>query len=191
MWPAVNKYVNTVKSSKEKPTYKSFNDILNAVNDKTFLTKMFVFESVALHLQPFLKVFRSDVPLAPFLCEQLEKVIRNMLNRFVKPEVIPKTITKLLKLDVENTDNCVSNTKVFLGFKAEQEIREVKVSDREILEIRLGTKSFLSAITANLFKKTALTYTLARSLKCLNPKLITRHVRSPLTASIPGRHAPV
>ena len=44
--------------------------------------------SVAQDFQPFLEIYQSEKPLIPFLASDLEKLVRSVMARFVKSDVL-------------------------------------------------------------------------------------------------------
>ena len=39
-------------------------------------------------MEPYLRAYQSDKPMTPFMCNDLEKLSKNLLKLFIKPEVI-------------------------------------------------------------------------------------------------------
>ena len=49
-------------------------------------------------MEPYLCAYQADKPMIPFMCNDLEKLSKNLLKLFIKPEVIDKcTSPKQLK----------------------------------------------------------------------------------------------
>ena len=49
-------------------------------------------------MEPYLCAYKADKPMIPFMCNDLEKLSKNLLKLFIKPEVIDKcTSPKQLK----------------------------------------------------------------------------------------------
>ncbi len=98
--------------------------------------------------------------MVPFLCDDLHRMIRGLLQRFVKPDILndANTVQKLLKLDVDDTATHVSYKKVDVGFAAEDVLRHLKVSSRQAMDFRMNCKSFVQTTEDDSVK-----YTLVQS----------------------------
>jgi Zn ribbon nucleic-acid-binding protein len=104
---------------------------------------------VAETLQPFLKKFQGDNPLLPFLAEELYSLLKLVLERFIKPEVLNKANTKakLANIDMMAAENVVHRKCVELGFATLQHLRKAErektVSDLQVLTFRKECPLFL------------------------------------------------
>ena len=87
--------------------------------------------SVALDIEPFLKLFQSERPLAPFLYEKLKGLCVTILERIVKPDVLLKIskARKLMKLDLENTENLLASDSIDLGIGCKSMLKKLKSAD--------------------------------------------------------------
>jgi len=96
--PHLKKYVESVEGTKDEPTCISYRNLKTALGDKLLLPKLAFFQSVAEDVEPFLLEFQSESPLAPFLYGSLLKMLKSIMERFVKPDVLNST--PLQKIDV-------------------------------------------------------------------------------------------
>ena len=78
-----------------------------AVKDSLKLLKLDFFSFIASLMEPYLRAYLTDKPMIPFMCNDLEKLSKNLLKLFIKPEVIDKcTSPKQLKeIDVRKKEN--------------------------------------------------------------------------------------
>lgn len=77
VWPSVLKYVDLVKAKKVKnPGTSSFDSICEA----QMLAKFHFFMAISRVFQPFLAKYQTDVPMMPFLWEDLENLIRVIID---------------------------------------------------------------------------------------------------------------
>jgi len=178
IWPSIVKYVETIKMDKKKyntPTSHSYEVVKNAVSDLMTPVKLAFFESVAKQITPFLTLYQTDTPMVPFLGHDLEKMLRGLMTRFVKPDTMSKASSalKLIKIDVEDENHKVTCDKVDLGFAAGNKLKSSSlknISDRQKLEMKGMCRSFLVITTAKLLNKSPLKYSLVRNLSCLDPR---------------------
>ena len=94
----IQKYV---KNSKLRNNV-NINSVKDAVDDSLMPVRISFFQYVASVIETFLKFFRPDKPLSPFLYQELEKIIYFLLEKFIKPEVLAvnKSVFKMIKLDL-------------------------------------------------------------------------------------------
>ena len=67
---------------------------------------------------------------APFLFEDLHNLIRNLMSRCIKPDVLKQasTVMQLLKVDVKSTLSLLSREKVGIGFAAVKLLKQCKAT---------------------------------------------------------------
>eukprot|EP00731_Ephydatia_muelleri_P009822 Em0005g408a len=87
-----------------------------------------------------------------------------------------KTCTQLSKVDLRDRSH---HKQVDLGFSAEMylqsaEFRKMKISDKDVLGIRISAKAALITFTEKVLEKSPMRYPLARSISCLDPHFIAQ-----------------
>ena len=173
IWEDVRKFVKAVQQKNlPQPGNKSFDIVSQAAGDVLFLAKIHFFMSVALTLQPFLATYQTDAPVACFLAQDLCDVIKALMRRFIKKEVLSAASSsdKVVKVDVTKNDNHLPYKKIDIGFLAERAVASSGSLERQILEYRMECKAFLIAVVKKMLDKSPLTYSLARNMACLNPR---------------------
>lgn len=171
IWNNVKKFVSSIK---KKPDTRSFDVVKASAEDPLTAARLAFFISVADHVKHFLTMFQGDRPLFPFLGDELGNIIRTLMNRFIKREVIAAadTVWKLTKIDCTDKKNHTDYKHVDVGFAADQVLRQApsSVSDLQKMVFRTGCCKFLAAMTAKLLERCPLKYGLVRYLNCLAPK---------------------
>ncbi|KAM8766754.1 uncharacterized protein AB9X84_005877 isoform 1-T1 [Acanthopagrus schlegelii] len=176
VWPSIVKYVELVKSKKVKnPGTSSFDSICEAQMDPLLLAKFHFFMAISRAFQPFLAKYQTDVPMMPFLWEDLENLIRNLLKRFIKRDALPLTPFKLVRLDVMDQKLWLSPKEVDIGMGATAVIKELsgakgRVSDLGVLQFRKDCQVVLSNICKKALDKCPLKYSVVHNMMCLDPK---------------------
>ena len=132
--------------------------------------------TLAKQVKPFLTKYQSDSPLLPFLVSDLLDMLKSIISRFLTVEFAAqlKTCTQLSKVDLRDRGH---HKQVDLGFAAEMylhsaEFRKMKVSEKDVLGIRISAKAALIAFTEKVLEKSPMRYPLARSVSCLDPRFI-------------------
>ena len=108
--------------------------------------------------------------------------LRRILQRFVKKEIIAgaDSTLKLTKIDVKAKENWLSYKNIDLGVAANVELGLCKVSDRDIMQLRIECLQFLSDMAAKIIERSPLKYRLVRFASSITPT-----VSSTLVASDP------
>jgi hypothetical protein len=183
IWPSICSYVKDVDLKKlPDPDNQSFSNIRSFVRDPLTPVKLAFFQSVATQITPFLTKYQTDKPMLPFLCTDLVSLIKGLLVRFIKRDVISDISAHMLaQFAVDHPDqkkNYKDLSKLDIGLGADKALKEVKkkgkVSEKDVFGLRTECRNFLILMTKKLLEKTPVKYTLARSLSCLDPKQICK-----------------
>ena len=183
--PAIQLYISNIST---EPKCKSFLTVKECMSDKLLKAKLEASLSLARTLQPFLTKYQTDAPMLPFLGQDLFKIIKRLLSRCLKPEVIdsvsaPKDVLKL-NLNVQTSEDFLSHSKIDIGTGAVAHLRDVSASKTDYLCLRLGVKRFIVAIVSKLMERSPLKYSLVRNLYCLDPKQLIQKPISSLTQAM-------
>jgi len=100
------------------------------LNDKFLKAKLSFFQTVASEIEPFLKAYQLDAPLGPFLYTDLNNILKLLLSRFIKYEIMVGDISKL---NIMDKDNSICTKKIILGNMTRQALRLITATDKEIL----------------------------------------------------------
>jgi hypothetical protein len=164
IWPNVCKFVDaTIKKPKaQQPSCN--NTVMDATRDALFQPRLHTFLSIARQLQPFLTLYQTDRPMIPFMADDLNNLLRALMKRFVKSDVLRSadSLSLLIKVDVNKHENHHTYSKIDVGFAADKKLKELqvtkKVSDRQLLEYRMEVKDFLVAVVAKILDKAPIKY---------------------------------
>ena len=129
--PFVVQYISTAKSGKvTEPKNKSFENVQQSVKDPLLTAKLNFFLMIAKEIQPFLTKYQADKPLLPFFATEMKNLVKELLQKFVKPDLLSDvtSVVKLLKIEYEKFPNHVDLSKVKIGFAAERILCELKGS---------------------------------------------------------------
>ena len=105
---------------RNNPNRKAFLSVQKAVEEKLILLKFEVFSFAASILEPYLLAYQTDKPTILFMCSDLERLLRNILNLFVKQEVVDKCSTpiQLKEIDIHKKDNLLKGKKHQTGLRS-------------------------------------------------------------------------
>ena len=180
IWPNVCAYVKAVSVKHDgtdytEPSSKSYRLVKDAVADKLLLSKLAAFMSIATQLQPFLTAFQSDNPLMPFVCGELSSIVRALMKRIVKPDILDEATntTRLLAIKYKEPANCLHPQKFDVGYLAgastKELLRKKEISEGALLRFRNELAAFVCAVISKIIEKTPIGYAFARRLACLDP----------------------
>lgn len=161
----VRSYVSAVAAGTVvAPQSKSFEVVKDAFSESLLRAKLLFCISVATQLTPFRTTFQTDQLMAPFLCRELYKMLKSLMDRFIKQSVMSdiNTAAKLVKVDLTKEANYRDYSKIDVGFSTENELKKLysskKLNDRQVMEFRMQCKSWLKATVQKLCHKTAVQY---------------------------------
>ena len=133
------------------PHTKSFDTVKSGCQDLLAEAKLNFALTLAKQVQPFLTKYQSDSPLLPFLVSDLLEILKSIISKFLTAEFAAqlKTCIRLSKVDLRDRSH---HKQVDLGFSAEMyiqsaEFRKMKISDKDVLGIRISAKAALITFT--------------------------------------------
>jgi hypothetical protein len=111
-------------------------------------------------ISPFLTIYQTDRPMVPFIAQDLYAMTKNVLQRFIKRDVIDgiTSIVKLLNIDIKDKDTYKAHKKIDIGFEAEQKLHNKVVSEKQAMEIRMDCRKFCVATAAKIIDRSPLKY---------------------------------
>lgn len=169
--PTLEKYIKKVKDEKKVPKCKSYTIVEKCLKNKLLKAELTFFQLLAEEVAPFLKDFQSDAPLAPFLHSALYTLMKTILQRIVKPEVLEAT--KLEEIDLTKEENLLPSKVIDIGFATRQAIRSVEnVLQKDMELFRLECRTCLKSFVLKLIQRSPIKYELTRSLSFLNPEVL-------------------
>ena len=169
-------YVNAVQDKKcSDPKTKSFSAVKQWAMDPLGNAKMAAFVYVASPIEIFLKRYQTDEPIIPYLAEDLTKMMRTLMSRIVKPDVMKSAdnSTKLFKIDLSKSESMLPLKKIDFGFVADSELQLRPGSELARREFREKGREFIVTIIGRLKVKSPLQYSLVRDISCLTPEALS------------------
>ncbi|GBN08520.1 hypothetical protein AVEN_113923-1 [Araneus ventricosus] len=180
IWNDILMFVKKIEMGKlPKITSKSFMVVLESTKDKTFLIKLHFFVSLSKVLLPFLEQYQSDKPLLPFFASDVLKLVNDCIQHFkiLKPENerIEKPET-LCKFNFSDPNLYNDKSKVYLGFSAEQLIKEKiknkEIADKDVFTLRQDCRKNIITMIKHFMQKCPVNYALVRHAICIDPRVM-------------------
>lgn len=166
MLPSLKIFVQAMEEKKTKPACASFKIVEEHLRDNMLGPKIAFFKTIATDLEPFLRQFQSDWPLAPFLHSALTSVIKTVMGRFVKSEFISPSV------DLKKDSNLLNKNHIKIGFGTESEIKKCKsVTDLQMKLFRDNCKKALIKFVSKMMDRSPLKYKLTKAISCFDPTI--------------------
>lgn len=189
IWPNIIKFVSHLdkKKKSEVPSCESYHTVADAVHkDPLVVAKLEVLITVANEIKPFLTLFQTENPMVPFLSTHLEKVLRDLMSRIVKPDKLAEasTCTKLAQIDLSKEENLLPAKKVDVGFGAKSAISNIpstKLTELQRLKFFNESRELIKAMIGKIVERSPLKYALINSLLSLDPKYMVAHPNHSVT----------
>ena len=148
MLPLLTNYISAV--AKKPPASKCFKQVSEALKDNMLAAKLGFLQSVAMQLEPFLTQYQTNVPMLPFLYNDLYTLLRNLMLRFIKTDIMV-TVTnaaKLVEVDVSKKANHKTLSSIDIGFAASAVCKNAQ--GVEVLQFKEECRDFLQHMCAKL-----------------------------------------
>ncbi|CAH3185153.1 unnamed protein product [Porites lobata] len=146
--PYIKEYCNQAALNKTEPKeHAGYQSVKKAINeDKLLKAKHLFWISLAQDFQPFLKMYQTEKPMVPFLASDLQNLLRSVMNRFIKENVLSSanSFTQVAKVDVSLDKN-------------KKTCKELDIA-------------FLSSTAGKLLEKCPLKFPIVRFLRSLDPQ---------------------
>ena len=171
---ALKKYFTVFipKHEKRSQQLKKFKDIHESLtkNEGIILVEMAFLESVKPLFDGFLTAFLVEGPLIHMLCPSLVNMLRQIMYRFIKPELVQgKNGTELAQTDVKKADNQLPDERLNIGVKAKDYLKNLSPLQKN--ECIVGMKLFFSKSTEYIQDRLPYRNTLLKALPCLHPDM--------------------
>ena len=168
------KFCQSLPKSKQ-PSSKSSFCVLAAIQDKFILLKLHFFAHIAASLKDVLTSYQQAKPMVPFLHDDLHQHLRDIVAKFIKPDILVRCkIPSNCEIDLNYPNNQLK--KLDIGFGANKKISAKVMSDEITLvdckKFPLDCITFLKTMASQLIEKSPLIFVVVRNARCLNPTVI-------------------
>ena len=163
---------------KKPPDSQNFKKVKTALQDKVLIAQLGFLQSVALQLEPFLTKYQSNKPLLPFMYTDLYTLLRSLMVRFVKADIMKgvTNATKLMTVEFTKKENHVKLHNIDIGFAAASVCKSLTGS--EVLKFKEECCTYLQHVCMKLTAKCPLQYRLVAGASCLDPHVMLNETQS-------------
>ena len=153
----VAKYLTLLKERKNWPAKDDrFPLLLKNTKSKIFPAYSEFSQSVCRDIEPFLKLFQAEKPLAVFLYSRLRELIRSLLERFVQPHVLESNASscKLINLDLKNQENLLPIESINVGFGKKSVLQNLFTTEKTMeRQFRNDIQIYLISLVQKIFQR--------------------------------------
>ena len=123
--PDLTKYINSIAGGKyPDPSTKSFEAAKDAYKDALTCAILQFALPVSKQVTSSLQFYQTDKPVLPFIADDLLALLKSLMMRFVKKEIMDtvKSIDKLLEVDVSDKETHATYNVIDVGFVSGKKI---------------------------------------------------------------------
>ncbi|GBN33819.1 hypothetical protein AVEN_163304-1 [Araneus ventricosus] len=100
-------------------------------------------------------------------------ILKSVLDKFVKADVLEKNSSRLEKIDLALSDNLLPSNKVALSFAVKDEMRKIKESSpSDDYTFRKDCATAYKTICEKVFERSPLKFQFTKGISCLDPSVI-------------------
>ena len=180
IWPNIKTIVKfwEKQSAARRPSSKSYQTVLEATNDILTTAKLSVFSFIASLFESYLTKYQTDKPMVPFLGQVLEKMYRNVLRLFIKPNELAKCTSPidLLKLILDDPSIYLKRKGMHFGFDAEEILsnllRQDQIEVSKVSEFKKDVRQMIIVMVQKMLEKGPLRSVVIRNAHVFDPTMM-------------------
>lgn len=180
MLPHLRKYKESLKKNKKEILSYIYKVVVECLDDKFLPVRLAFFCYISKLIEPFLEKYQNDVPLTPYLYTDITCLLVDLMNIFVKKEVLEKE-TYVDRVDLNNNENIILPKNLKLGFAVKAELKKLKeIKECEIKSFKDDCVTVLKLICQKIISKSPIKYKLCRGITFCNPQLLSHSLSQAL-----------
>ena len=164
-------------SKSKRPKNKSYEVLVNNYHDPLIPAKLQFFAFIASIFKPYLTIFQTDRPMVPFMSNELEKIISQLLRLIFKKDDLDQAesiVTKMKRKWLLDTANHLEESLVDLGAATKDRLDQTKVSNEKKQAFKKECKSFILNVLLKLQEHCPLKYSILRNASSLSLQNMVR-----------------
>jgi len=178
LFPALEKYMKDMTKNSNTPKSIAYGRIIQGVIQDKYktLTQLDFLSNVTSLFTDFLTCFQTSAPMIHVLHEEMFAMVKTIMNRFVKSEVMQSVsgTKQLLTVKYDDLGNQLSGNKLSVGLQTREILRneilrKIKVKGQR-RQLMLGMRDFYNASVGHLLSRLPFENQLLYDVRILNPK---------------------
>lgn len=151
---------------------KAFAVVQKYVNDPLVESKLAFFTCAADSVEPFLRTFQSEQPLAPFLHGDLTSLLRGAVDKIFKETYLDE-IRSIMEVKFEETNlRAAHNVDVGFATNVALKVAGKKLQEQKTVNFKRDCRSYYVGMLEKMFQRSPLKHSLTKYITCLNPELV-------------------
>ena len=149
------------------------------MKDPSVVAKFNFFSFLAGRLLPYLTRYQSQKPMIPFLHDDIQQLVKELLSLTIKSEVTDnwkEDYKALLKMDLCDVRNHMKKKDKHVGFGILDELqslfRKDLISHADINKFHIEAKEFLVTLLEKMFRKNPLSFNIVKYMSVFDPKVL-------------------
>ena len=147
------------------------------MKDLSVVAKFNFFSFLAGRLLPYLTRYQSHKPMIPFLHDDIQQLVKELLRLTIKSEVIDnckEDYKALLKIDLRDVRSHIKKKDMYVGFGTLDELqsllRKDLISHADINKFRIEAREFLVTLLGKMFRKNPPSFNIVKCMSVFDPK---------------------
>ena len=122
-------------------------------------------------------LFQTDKPMMPFLCDSLQRIVRQLMLIFISKDVVDKAkwAYQLCKIDLDNKEIFLTNDSIKLPTATSSALRQLDVKSTVKYAFRKDCAEILVTFLKKLLERSPLSSKLFRAFASLSPVNMIRY----------------
>lgn len=188
MLPSLKRYVAAVRlqhETKMKATHSEFRrSFASVVTSKAFVVvqkfvddpliecKLAFFVSAADRVEPFLREFQNEKPLAPFLYGDLTNLLRGAMEKILKESYL-EGMESIMDVKLEDK-NLLAAHNVDVGIATNVTLKLVtkKLPEQKTLNFKRSCRDYYEGYLGKMLQRCPLKHSLTKYITCVNPEIL-------------------
>lgn len=178
IWPDMVKYVRSVPEDKILKSHvkdsQAFQVIKAMVDDPLVVAKLNFCLMMTMPFHDILRTFQSEFPLLPFLYDAVDKLLKSLMKKVVKPEVIESSVN-ICSIDVDNRDNLMKISDTEVGTAALTQLVNPNLNKKIRLTFHSDAQVFIVTTIKSIQQKNPMMFKFVKNCRSVSPSSILQH----------------
>ena len=155
-----------------RPANKSYQTLVTHYKDRLIPMKLQFFAFLASILMPYLTLFQTTNPMVPFMLDDLEKIVNQLLRLVFKRKALETADTTLKRMKekwLTDNSNHLENGLVDVGAATKDLIQNARVSAENVRKFKGQCKQLVLDVLLKIREKSLLRFSIIRNASSLAP----------------------
>ena len=176
IWPSIVAFINHFEGlckSKRPQNNKSYDRLVTHRLDLLVPSKFHFFSFLARILEPYLIMFQTEMPMIPFMFDELAKILYQLLALIYRKKKLDemKNLKDVMKESfLKNEVNFIDEMQVDIGAAAKDSLAKVSVATEKKRAFRKECRTAIQWVLLKLLERLPTNKAIVVAASCLSPK---------------------